>query len=85
MPVCDRLDLNDIGEISIEAQRPIVFDSYRDNRVTGAAILIDPVTNETVGACTILQAEGPNETRGAVTERERSARYGHGVADSGRG
>jgi len=36
--------------ISIETKRAIFFDAYRDNRITGAAILIDPETNGTAGA-----------------------------------
>ena len=32
------------------------FDPYRSNRSTGSFILIDPITNETLGAGMILQA-----------------------------
>ena len=35
--------LNSIGHVTIETTRAIYFDSYRDNRTTGAAILIDPL------------------------------------------
>jgi sulfate adenylyltransferase subunit 1 len=48
------LNMNDIAEISVHTASPLVFDSYRHNRVTGSLIFIDPDTNETVGAGMIL-------------------------------
>ncbi len=45
-----RLDLNEIGLCHFQTMDPIVFDPYRDNRVTGAFVLIDRLTNATVGA-----------------------------------
>ena len=44
------LEMNAIGLAHIEASRPLAFDSYLQNRTTGSFILIDPVTNATVGA-----------------------------------
>lgn len=44
------LGLNDIGRISVRTAKPIFFDAYKKNRTTGAVILIDEQTNETVGA-----------------------------------
>ncbi len=44
------LNMNDIAEISIHTANPLVFDSYKENRITGSLIFIDPDTNETVGA-----------------------------------
>jgi bifunctional enzyme CysN/CysC len=45
-----KLDLNDIGICGIEVSSAIAFESYRDNRVLGGFILIDRLTNNTVGA-----------------------------------
>ncbi|MBU1211298.1 MAG: sulfate adenylyltransferase subunit CysN [Alphaproteobacteria bacterium] len=45
-----QLELNDIGLCNLTVSKPIVFDNYQDNRETGGFILIDRVTNETVGA-----------------------------------
>ncbi|MFL5823137.1 MAG: sulfate adenylyltransferase subunit CysN [Solirubrobacteraceae bacterium] len=45
-----KLDLNEIGVCDIELSRPIAFDPYRENRDTGGFILIDRITNNTVGA-----------------------------------
>ena len=72
------LELNGIGVVSVEAQRPLLFDPYRKNRFTGSFILIDPITNETMGAGMILQAEADLGLTGRVTDAERRAMRGHG-------
>jgi len=43
------LDLNEIGLCELKFTQPIVADIYRDNRTTGAFIMIDRITNTTVG------------------------------------
>ena len=45
-----RLELNEIGICDLELDRAVAFDAYADNRATGAFILIDRMTNNTVGA-----------------------------------
>jgi bifunctional enzyme CysN/CysC len=45
-----KLDLNDVGVCEIELGQPIVFESYRDSRDLGGFILIDRISNTTVGA-----------------------------------
>jgi bifunctional enzyme CysN/CysC len=45
-----QLGLNEIGRVRITLFRPLFLDEYRRNRATGSFILIDPVTNVTVGA-----------------------------------
>jgi bifunctional enzyme CysN/CysC len=45
-----QLALNEIGVVDLELDRPVAWDAYRDNRDTGAFILIDRLTNGTVGA-----------------------------------
>jgi len=49
-PAPPELGLNDIGEIRIRTARPIVFDGYGTNRLTGSFILIEQGTNATVAA-----------------------------------
>jgi bifunctional enzyme CysN/CysC len=44
-----KLDLNDIGVCNIQIDEPIAFDPYTENRETGGFILIDRLTNDTVG------------------------------------
>jgi sulfate adenylyltransferase large subunit len=47
--------LNQIGTVVVTAARPIAFDSYADNRVTGSFVLVDPGTQFTCGAGMITQ------------------------------
>jgi bifunctional enzyme CysN/CysC/sulfate adenylyltransferase subunit 1 len=48
------LAMNDLGEIRIKTAKPLVFDGYGTNRLTGSFILIEPGTNATVGAGMLL-------------------------------
>jgi bifunctional enzyme CysN/CysC len=64
------LELNDLARVQMELSSPLVFDSYRRNRVTGSLIVIDEATNDTVGAGVILDTEV--EGVGVDTKSERS-------------
>ncbi|AEH83693.1 sulfate adenylyltransferase (plasmid) [Sinorhizobium meliloti SM11] len=44
------LQMNEVGVCNISTQAPIAFDAYNDNRATGNFIIVDRVTNATVGA-----------------------------------
>jgi bifunctional enzyme CysN/CysC len=44
------LELNDIGVCGLELAQPVVFEPYAENRDLGGFILIDRITNTTVGA-----------------------------------
>ena len=83
------LEMNGIAEVEIETNQPLFLDPYTASRATGSFILIDPVSNATVGAgmvreTVLAEAAGPNATnlrsRAAefeeVTE-ERQRRHGH--------
>ncbi|MEC9293468.1 MAG: GTP-binding protein [Chloroflexota bacterium] len=48
--VGDELMINEIGQVNMKTTESLIFDEYVDNRATGAFILIDASTNETVGA-----------------------------------
>ena len=69
------LVLNQIGRVAVRTTRPLIFDRYAENRVTGSFILIDAVTNFTAGAGMIV---GPldHEIKAATTPSaaERLAR-----------
>jgi bifunctional enzyme CysN/CysC len=51
----EKLSLNEIGRCQVRLNQPIAFDSYRNNHGTGSFIVIDRLTNVTVGAGMILQ------------------------------
>ncbi|MFO0592914.1 MAG: sulfate adenylyltransferase subunit CysN [Polyangiaceae bacterium] len=80
------LAMNEIGRVELKTSRPLLFDPYERNRGTGAFIVIDRVTNGTVGAGMITgSADGhwddkaPSRlvaTPSAVTADERQARFG---------
>jgi len=63
-PAPPELGLNDIGEIRLRTARPIYYDGYATNRLTGSFILIEQGTNATVAAGmlkpspTLAKAEG---------------------------
>lgn len=77
------LGLNEIGRAKIEFFRPLPCDAYDRNRATGAFIVIDPLTNETVAAGMVLDraaarpgaspaaASAPVETRAEAEGRGR--------------
>jgi bifunctional enzyme CysN/CysC len=50
------LALNEVGVCNISTRIPIAFDKFSENRATGAFILIDRITNATVGAGMIQHA-----------------------------
>jgi bifunctional enzyme CysN/CysC len=70
------LNMNDIGSCVIEVARPLAFDTYQANRVTGSFILIDRITGTTVAAGMIDRAaEGDAQETGPVTAKQRAVRF----------
>ena len=53
----ERLELNDLGVVRLRLAEPLAVDPYERNRATGAFILIDEATNDTVAAGMVLGAE----------------------------
>ena len=54
--------LNEIGFVRITTAKTLFFDSYKDNRQTGAFILIDPITNNTSAVGMIVRPLEEGET-----------------------
>ena len=84
------LAMNGIALVEIEVNSPLFFDSYIHSRATGSFILIDPLSNATVGAGMIrddLSQQPGNRAssgvrifefdQGAVSQQERFERHGH--------
>ena len=59
----DQIELNDIARLTLRTSAPVVADPYADNRTTGAFILIDEDSNDTVGAGMVraVREHGPRE------------------------
>ncbi len=48
------IKMNDIARVTLRTTKPLLFDRYSRNRVTGSIILVDEATNETVAAGMII-------------------------------
>ncbi|AEI65778.1 sulfate adenylyltransferase subunit 1 [Corallococcus macrosporus] len=76
----ESLSLNDIGRVRLVCRRPLLTDPYRDNRRTGAFIVIDALTHDTVGAGMVLgpaEDSAPGKVDASlVTQPERRAKLG---------
>ena len=79
------LELNDIAECSLTSDRELLFDAYGTNRQTGSFVLVDRLTNATVGAGMIVGAQSTWDRRpdaalttqvSGITQNERAIRFG---------
>jgi bifunctional enzyme CysN/CysC len=64
----DTLSLNEIGRLSITCHRPLYYDAYANNRTTGAFVIVDSLTNATVGAGMIIAEEVDQDIEEAMKE-----------------
>ncbi|MGN6797050.1 MAG: elongation factor 1-alpha C-terminal domain-related protein, partial [Gaiellaceae bacterium] len=51
-----KMELNDLGVVRFRLAEPLAVDPYAQNRATGAFVLVDEATNETVGAGMVIDA-----------------------------
>ena len=75
------LRLNEIGRVKVALDAPIALDGYEYNRTTGAFIIIDRLTNGTVGAGMIIadpvaHGGGQHGRLAHVSTEERASRFG---------
>ena len=66
------LELNDIARVRIELSEPVAFDLYEESRRTGAFILIDKITNNTVAAGMIAGVSTKQKKERLYTEAEKA-------------
>ena len=71
----NELKLNEIGSCTVAVNAPLVFDPYQRNKTTGSFIVIDRLTNVTVGAGMITGNASEGDWQ-PVTIEERTARFG---------
>jgi bifunctional enzyme CysN/CysC len=57
-----QLAMNEVGHVVLSLNQPLAFDAYRKNSGTGAFILIDRISNTTVGAGMILEPQDRGAT-----------------------
>ncbi|QLF92378.1 sulfate adenylyltransferase subunit CysN [Pseudomonas sp. ABC1] len=76
------LQLNEIARVKVSLDAPVALDGYAQNRTTGAFIVIDRLTNGTVGAGMIVAAPnavahgGQHGALAHVSTQERALRFG---------
>jgi len=76
----ERLEMNEIGLCEMAFNAPLVFDPYKVCKGTGAFIVIDRLTNVTVGAGMITGLSEGSEAGRPVTPEERAIRFGQKAA-----
>ena len=59
----DSVRMNEIARVELDAEDAVVVDAYRSSRLTGAAVLIDRMTNATAAACMVRLTDEPQERR----------------------
>jgi bifunctional enzyme CysN/CysC len=78
------LELNEIGVCNVSLDHPVAFDPYEQNRETGGFILIDRLSNDTVGAGLIhfalRRAQNIHWQAVDITRVSRAAQKGQGQA-----
>jgi bifunctional enzyme CysN/CysC len=72
----EQLKLNEIGRCEVALTTPIAFDPYKKCKGSGAFIVIDRLTNVTVGAGMIVGRADASDAPRKVTPAERAARFG---------
>ncbi len=70
----NELKLNEIGSCTVSVNAPVVFDAYKSSKGTGSFIIIDRLTNGTVGAGMITGITGDEDLK-PVSVADRSARF----------
>ncbi|UBM62426.1 sulfate adenylyltransferase subunit CysN [Candidatus Sulfidibacterium hydrothermale] len=68
----DHFELNEIGRVVITTVEPLYFDAYKKNRQTGAFILIDPITHNTVAVGMMLDKLSSDALPTRITDDEKS-------------
>lgn len=61
----ETFNLNDIGRVQITTAKPLFFDPYKRNRITGSFVLIDPITHNT-SAVGMIIGKGEGSSAGFV-------------------
>ena len=70
----NELKLNEIGSCTVSVNAPVVFDPYKNSKWTGSFIIIDRLTNGTVGAGMITGVTGDEDLQ-PVSAADRAARF----------
>ncbi len=69
-----QLELNAIADVTIQLNKPVIADSYRSNRATGAFIVIDRLSNVTVAAG-MIESITTGQAVKSISDQDREARH----------
>ncbi|HTU61105.1 MAG TPA: adenylyl-sulfate kinase, partial [Polyangiales bacterium] len=64
----ETLQLNEIGKLTLTCHRPLYYDAYAKNRTTGSFVIVDSLSNATVGAGMIIADEADQDFDAAMKE-----------------
>ena len=69
--MAETMSLNEIARAVFVSNKPLFFDSYKQNKNCGSFILIDPITNNTSAVGMIIDEVNSSDLSSAVTEEDR--------------
>lgn len=78
----DTFKLNEIGHVTLTSVKPLFFDAYKKNRQTGAFILIDPMTHNTVAVGMITDKTSARQTHRITTDELQQVAQGKLLIDT---
>ena len=64
-------ELNEIGRVVLTTNKPLFFDPYKKNKNTGAFVLIDPVSNNTVAVGMIIDKLSSDDLPSKISDKHR--------------
>jgi len=77
----DTFKLNEIGHVTITTVKPLFFDAYKKNRQTGAFVLIDPMTHNTVAVGMITDKTSARQTHRITAQELQQVAQGQLLID----
>jgi bifunctional enzyme CysN/CysC len=79
------LALNEFADVEMETHQPLYADAYADNRASGAFIVVEPISNETVGAGMIsANLQGGAQPKAALTAGQGMTLWFTGLTSAGK-
>ena len=69
----DSLKLNEIAKVVFTTNKPLIFDSYSDNKSCGSFILIDPITNNTSAVGMIIGKVDSSEHEHTISDSDKAS------------
>jgi bifunctional enzyme CysN/CysC len=78
------IKMNEIGKVYVQTNEPLMFDSYKKNSDTGAFIIIDELTGNTIGAGIIIKKAAKFDLESKVEKKSAHVLWFTGLSGSGK-